>query len=67
MNKSENEMLDNELSTDLSTLSTPMWIARNKIYKIKKVYITIFAINSTTNFIKDNEINLHIRYWLLDA
>lgn len=62
MNKSENEMLDNELSTDLSTLSTPMWIARNKIYKIKKVYITIFAINSTTNFIKDNEINLHIRY-----
>ena len=67
MNKSENEMLDNELSTDLSTLSTPMWIARNKIYKIKKVYITIFAINSTTNFIKDNEINLHIRYWLFDA
>ena len=62
MNKSENEMLDNELSTDLSTLSTPMWIARNKIYKIKKVYITIFAINSTTNFIKDNEINLHIIY-----
>lgn len=39
MNKHENEMLDNELSTELSTLYTALWIKHYKIYEIKKVYI----------------------------